>query len=177
MQKYIKQYYKPLYDNPFNCLFLPQGILQGVYWGLGTGGGTIIGGYMVHIFNFASTFQAFAVVTSVILAIFLMTQLLSKFSNLPQEKAGDNSKLSTSYIIYSASDSEVSETETHGPELGAGNLGNQPEKGEQEKLWKDGWKEPRIAEKQEETASPPLTEPTQASPHAEGEGEKEGEAE
>ena len=156
---------------------MPQGILQGVYWGLGTGGGTIIGGYMVHIFDFPSTFQAFAVVTSVILAIFLMTQLLSKFSNLPEEKAGDKSELSTSRVIYSTSDSEGSETETPGPELAADNSGNQHEKGEQEILWKDGWKEPRTAEKQEETESSPLTEPTQASPPAEGEGEKEGETE
>lgn len=62
-----------------------QGILQGVYWGLGTGGGTIIGGFVVHNFGFTSTFRTFAVTTSIILLVFLATQLMSKFTNVPED--------------------------------------------------------------------------------------------
>jgi MFS family permease len=63
-----------------------KGILQGVYWGLGTGGGTIVGGYVSHVFGFRSTFRGFAVVTGVVLAIFLTTQLITKYySELPQD--------------------------------------------------------------------------------------------
>lgn len=67
------------------------GILQGVYWGLGTGGGTIVGGYLSHVFGFKSTFRAFAVATGVVLAVFLATQLISKYSNLSQEDGDESS--------------------------------------------------------------------------------------
>lgn len=66
-------------------LFYFKGILQGVYWGLGTGGGTIVGGYVTHVFGFRSTFRGFAVVTGVVLAVFLTTQLISKYSDLPEQ--------------------------------------------------------------------------------------------
>ena len=66
--------------------------MQGVYWGLGTGGGTIVGGYVVHVFGLRSTFRGFAVVTAVVLAVFLTTQLISKYSNLPQENGKDEAE-------------------------------------------------------------------------------------
>ena len=47
---------------------------------MGTGGGTIVGGYVVHVFGFRSTFRGFAVVTGVVLAVFLTTQFISKYS-------------------------------------------------------------------------------------------------
>ena len=66
-----------------------KGILQGVYWGLGTGGGTIVGGYVTHVFGFRSTFRGFAVVTGVVLAVFLTTQLISKYSDLPEQDGNE----------------------------------------------------------------------------------------
>ncbi len=67
-------------------VILFKGILQGVYWGLGTGGGTIVGGYVSHVFGFRSTFRGFAVVTGVVLVVFLTTQLITKYTEiLPQE--------------------------------------------------------------------------------------------
>ena len=70
-------------------LFYFKGILQGVYWGLGTGGGTIVGGYVTHVFGFRSTFRGFAVVTGVVLAVFLTTQLISKYSDLPEQSENE----------------------------------------------------------------------------------------
>ena len=58
--------------------------MQGVYWGLGTGGGTIVGVYVSYVFGFRSTFRGFAVVTAVVLAMFLITQLVTKYSELLQ---------------------------------------------------------------------------------------------
>ena len=56
-----------------------------MYWGLGTGGGTIVGGYVVHNYGFVATFRAFAVTTAIVLAIFIMTQLMSKLSDLDED--------------------------------------------------------------------------------------------
>ena len=79
--------YQACYLNMWIISF--KGILQGVYWGLGTGGGTIVGGYLSHVFGFRSTFRGFAVVTGVILAVFLTTQLISKYSDLPREDGNE----------------------------------------------------------------------------------------
>ena len=62
-----------------------------MYWGLGTGGGTIVGGYVSHVFGFRSTFRGFAVVTGVVLAMFLTTQLVTKYSELPQDDGNEES--------------------------------------------------------------------------------------
>lgn len=81
-----------LFVQPISSIYASmffKGILQGVYWGLGTGGGTIVGGYVVHVFGFRSTFRGFAVVTGVVLAVFLTTQLISKYSNLPQDDGNE----------------------------------------------------------------------------------------
>lgn len=80
-----------MFATEINSFCFIVGILQGVYWGLGTGGGTIVGGYLSHVFGFKSTFRAFAVATGVVLAVFLATQLISKYSNLSQEDGDESS--------------------------------------------------------------------------------------
>ncbi|XP_046846239.1 major facilitator superfamily domain-containing protein 6-B-like [Xenia sp. Carnegie-2017] len=53
-----------------------QAILQGVYWGLGTGCGSIFGGYYLEYSGFKKTFLVFAVITSMVCIVFLFLQIL-----------------------------------------------------------------------------------------------------
>lgn len=104
-----------------------------MYWGLGTGGGTIVGGYVSHVFGFRSTFQGFAVVTGVVLAVFLATQFISKYSNFPKEDGNeevaddaenDDEMLLSSQELdkNSPSDSDISADTWKSPHADAQNL-------------------------------------------------------
>ncbi|KAJ8307172.1 hypothetical protein KUTeg_015256 [Tegillarca granosa] len=54
-----------------------QGILHGVYWGLGSGSGSMIGGIVTEHFGARVTFWSFAVATVFNLIIFVITQKLA----------------------------------------------------------------------------------------------------
>jgi len=48
------------------------GILQGVFYGLGNGGGTVLSGHLYEAIGAQSTFQYFAISSLVVLFIFLI---------------------------------------------------------------------------------------------------------
>ncbi len=50
------------------------GILQGIFWGLGNGGGTMVSGVLIEMFGLTNTFRAFAVAGTVVLAILILAQ-------------------------------------------------------------------------------------------------------
>ncbi|XP_068669979.1 uncharacterized protein [Montipora foliosa] len=51
-----------------------QGILQGVYWGLGTGSGTIAGGFLIHHIGAVATFRCVACCAFVVCVLFCLAQ-------------------------------------------------------------------------------------------------------
>lgn len=51
-----------------------SGILQGVFWGLGNGGGTMTSGVLIEMFGLTNTFRAFAISGTVVLAILVLAQ-------------------------------------------------------------------------------------------------------
>ena len=55
------------------CYYFP-GILQGVFWGLGNGGGTVISGLVYDKFGPQITFRAFGVAGLVVLVVFVIVQ-------------------------------------------------------------------------------------------------------
>ena len=76
-------------------------MLQAVFWGLGNGGGTIIGGTLYHHYGPITTFRLFSVVTVFVLFSFLSLQYLalrkgkisSEYSSIDQ-LSRDRSRLS-----------------------------------------------------------------------------------
>lgn len=63
---------------PPDNLATMQGILHGVYWGLGSGCGSLIGGFLVQKFGAPMTFWIFACASAVNLFIFLIAQKFTK---------------------------------------------------------------------------------------------------
>ncbi|KAK3582988.1 hypothetical protein CHS0354_027113 [Potamilus streckersoni] len=63
---------------PSEYLGTLQGFLHGVYWGLGSGSGFLIGGVLVQNYGAVVTFWSFAVGSFVNLIIFAITQKVSK---------------------------------------------------------------------------------------------------
>lgn len=55
-------------------LYFFSGILQGIFWGLGNGGGTMISGALIEIYGIIDTFRAFAIAGTVVLAILVIIQ-------------------------------------------------------------------------------------------------------
>ncbi|XP_070547026.1 major facilitator superfamily domain-containing protein 6-like [Ptychodera flava] len=51
-----------------------QGILHGIYWGLGTGVGNMLGGLFVDFFGAVRTFIGYSIASCVVLVIFAMVQ-------------------------------------------------------------------------------------------------------
>ncbi|XP_067021896.1 uncharacterized protein [Acropora muricata] len=51
-----------------------QGVLQGVYWGLGTGSGTIAGGFLIHHIGAVATFRCVACCAFVVCVLFCLAQ-------------------------------------------------------------------------------------------------------
>lgn len=62
---------------PPDNLATMQGILHGVYWGLGSGCGSLIGGFLVQKLGAPMTFWIFASASAVNLFIFLIAQKAS----------------------------------------------------------------------------------------------------
>ena len=65
-----------------------QGIVQASFWGLGFGGGSIIGGFSFRVFGERETFRGFAVASITVLVFFLIVQ----FTLSSAEKQNDASK-------------------------------------------------------------------------------------
>ena len=61
-------------------VLLYQGILQGVYWGLGTGTGAIVGGFLVHHVGGDITFRAFSLATAAVFSLFVLIQLVLRYA-------------------------------------------------------------------------------------------------
>ena len=53
---------------------IPTGVLQGVYWGLGTGSGTIAGGFLIHHIGAVATFRCVACCAFVVCVLFCLAQ-------------------------------------------------------------------------------------------------------
>lgn len=56
-----------------------QGILQGVFWGLGNGGGTMTSGAIIEMYGVISTFRYFAIAGAVVLVVFVVSQNAAAF--------------------------------------------------------------------------------------------------
>lgn len=61
-------------------LLFYKGILQGVYWGLGTGTGAIVGGFLVHHVGGDVTFRAFSLATATVFSLFVLVQLVLRYA-------------------------------------------------------------------------------------------------
>lgn len=70
-----------------NLLFV-LGILQGVYWGLGTGTGAIVGGILINHYGVRVSFRVGGVVSSIIFVLFCILQ----FVIARKEKSIDSKK-------------------------------------------------------------------------------------
>lgn len=83
----------------FNVYLFPgsgatiQGIIHGVYWGLGMAVGGVIGGLMVHSIGARLTFRLEAALSFAILVLFFAInnfhQKNSQYSQIPSEPAQD----------------------------------------------------------------------------------------
>ena len=78
---------RPIYSV---CLFWPlSGILQGVFWGLGNGGGTMLSGVIYHHYGGVTTFHVFAVMgMAVFLFLFIANYVITKIEKRSQSKEG-----------------------------------------------------------------------------------------
>ena len=65
---------------PVESLATMQGILHGVYWGLGSGAGYVLGGILVEQFGARITFGSFAVTAMVMFVFFIITQKVCIFA-------------------------------------------------------------------------------------------------
>ena len=89
-----------------------QGILQGVYWGLGTGSGTITGGFLIHHVGAVSTFRFVASSAFVVCVLFCLAQCRwtqetteypqTKYTYLPSVEAKDTEELLSGYKVSKA---------------------------------------------------------------------------
>lgn len=55
-----------------DSLCFPSGILQGIFYGLGNGGGTVLSGHLYHAVGAQRTFQYFAISSLVVLLLLLV---------------------------------------------------------------------------------------------------------
>lgn len=80
------------------------GILQGIFWGLGNGGGTMISGVLIESFGTTNTFRAFALGGTVVLGILILAQYTASLL----ERRVNKSK---QYELLSASENDGSKSE------------------------------------------------------------------
>ena len=87
-------------------VFFHQGIVQASFWGLGFGGGSIIGGFSFRVFGERETFRGFAVASFTVLVFFIIIQFIltsaekqeegSKYQALSNKEEISQSKSPTS---------------------------------------------------------------------------------
>lgn len=81
-----------------------QGILQGIFWGLGNGGGTMISGVLIESFGTTNTFRAFALGGTVVLGILILAQYTASLLERRVNK-------SNQYELLSESENDGSKSE------------------------------------------------------------------
>jgi len=92
----------------FSAMFVWfAGILQGVFWGLGNGGGTMMSGVLIEMFGLTNTFRAFAVGGAAVLAILILAQYKASCLEHRQKKRPDYELLSDSEGSKSEEPKEV----------------------------------------------------------------------
>ena len=105
-------------SNVFDKIYatcLSAGILQGVYWGLGTGSGTITGGFLIHHIGAVATFRCVACCAFVVCVLFCLAQfkwthetttshqLDFEYTYLPTVESKDTEELLRGYRVSKAS--------------------------------------------------------------------------
>ena len=98
------------YESCLGFDFIVLAVLQGIYWGLGTGCGSIFGGYCLERVGFSQTFLVFTVITCVVAFVFLIVQLLSYLVN-PETLEEISSEASSNFYGDDEDDSNVEEIE------------------------------------------------------------------
>jgi len=83
------------------------GILQGVFWGLGNGGGTMMSGVLIEMFGLTNTFRAFAIGGAAVLAILLLAQYTASCLEHRRKERPDYELLSDSEESKSEEPKEV----------------------------------------------------------------------
>ncbi|XP_046846874.1 major facilitator superfamily domain-containing protein 6-like [Xenia sp. Carnegie-2017] len=80
-----------------------QGIVQASFWGLGFGGGSIVGGFSFRVFGDRETFRGFSIASLAVLLFFILVQLMIK-SNKQEERnssyqtvSGEDEAMSSNY--------------------------------------------------------------------------------
>lgn len=91
-----------LTENYFTFTF--AGILQGIFWGLGNGGGTMISGALIESFGATNTFRAFALGGTVVLVILIFAQYTAGLLERRENKRKE-------YELLSESESDGSKSE------------------------------------------------------------------
>lgn len=61
----------------FLSSFFFLGILQGIFWGFGNGGGTMISGALIEVYGVINTFRAFALAGTAVLIILVISQYIA----------------------------------------------------------------------------------------------------
>ncbi len=92
-------------------VFFSIGILQGIYWGLGTGVGAIIGGVLINQYGIVSAYRIGGTATIFVMLYFVISQwLVSKYEAVPKPSHKDEVKL-----LDDSENSETKVTETEDP--------------------------------------------------------------
>lgn len=77
---YLNYSFAKIHQNNSNCFLKFLGILQGIYWGLGTGTGAIVGGFLVHHVGGDIAFRAFSIATATVFSLFVLIQLVLRYA-------------------------------------------------------------------------------------------------
>ena len=86
------------------------GIVQASFWGLGFGGGAIIGGFSFRVFGERETFRGFSIASFAVLAFFIVIQFI--LASAEKQEEGSKYKALSNKDDISQSKSPSSE-ESH----------------------------------------------------------------
>lgn len=104
--------WEPSRDEMISVMFVWfAGILQGVFWGLGNGGGTMISGVLIEMFGLTNTFRAFAIGGAAVLAILIFAQHTASCLEHQQEQRPNYELLSDGEKSKSEEPKEVLDEE------------------------------------------------------------------
>lgn len=80
-----------------------KGIVQASFWGLGFGGGSIVGGFSFRVFGDRETFRGFSIASLAVLLFFTLVQLIIKSSKQEERNSsyqtvsGEDEAISSNY--------------------------------------------------------------------------------
>ncbi len=86
---------------PFETFF--SGVLQGVYWGLGTGAGAFVGGAMINTFGAIKSFRIGGIVSAVVVFILLIINHIVNSRDKKDVKEKVSTKLKNITNVISSS--------------------------------------------------------------------------